>query len=321
MEIESNLLGIDIGGTKCAVIYGVQKNEHLTLVDKKRFATTNVDETIETILSGIEEIMKIHGLTSLNTKAIGISCGGPLDSHKGVILSPPNLPGWDNIPIVSIVEKRVGIKATLQNDANACALAEWKLGAGKGTKNMVFLTFGTGLGAGLILNGMLYSGTNDNAGELGHIRMAEFGPVGYGKRGSLEGFASGGGIAQLAKMFISEKLQKGEKVPWCTLQELDQVTAQKVAEEAIKGDELARSIYETSAVYLGKGLSIVIDLLNPEVIVVGGIYSRNREMMESVVQKIIEREALSNSSRVCIIKPAALEEHIGDYAALSIVFT
>ncbi|GGJ98696.1 N-acylmannosamine kinase [Parabacteroides faecis] len=321
MEIESNLLGIDIGGTKCAVIYGVQKNENLMLVDKKRFATTNVDETIETILSGIEEIMKIHGLTSLNTKAIGISCGGPLDSHKGVILSPPNLPGWDNIPIVSIVEKRVGIKATLQNDANACALAEWKLGAGKGTKNMVFLTFGTGLGAGLILNGMLYSGTNDNAGELGHIRMAEFGPVGYGKRGSLEGFASGGGIAQLAKMFISEKLQKGEKVPWCTLQELDQVTAQKVAEEAIKGDELARSIYETSAIYLGKGLSIVIDLLNPEVIVVGGIYSRNREMMESVVQKIIKREALSNSSRVCIIKPAALEEHIGDYAALSIVFT
>lgn len=321
MEIESNLLGIDIGGTKCAVIYGVQKNENLMLVDKKRFSTTNVDETIETILSGIEEIMKIHGLTSLNTKAIGISCGGPLDSHKGVILSPPNLPGWDNIPIVSIAEKRVGIKATLQNDANACALAEWKLGAGKGTKNMVFLTFGTGLGAGLILNGMLYSGTNDNAGELGHIRMAEFGPVGYGKRGSLEGFASGGGIAQLAKMFISEKLQKGEKVPWCTLQELDQVTAQKVAEEAIKGDELARSIYETSAIYLGKGLSIVIDLLNPEVIVVGGIYSRNREMMESVVQKIIEREALSNSSRVCIVKPAALEEHIGDYAALSIVFT
>ena len=321
MEIESNLLGIDIGGTKCAVIYGVQKNENLMLVDKKRFSTTNVDETIETILSGIEEIMKIHGLTSLNTKAIGISCGGPLDSHKGVILSPPKLPGWDNIPIVSIVEKRVGIKATLQNDANACALAEWKLGAGKGTKNMVFLTFGTGLGAGLILNGMLYSGTNDNAGELGHIRMAEFGPVGYGKRGSLEGFASGGGIAQLAKMFISEKLQKGEKVPWCTLQELDQVTAQKVAEEAIKGDELARSIYETSAIYLGKGLSIVIDLLNPEVIVVGGIYSRNREMMESVVQKIIEREALSNSSRVCIVKPAALEEHIGDYAALSIVFT
>lgn len=321
MEIESNLLGIDIGGTKCAVIYGVQKNENLMLVDKKRFATTNVDETIETILSGIEEIMKIHALTSLNTKAIGISCGGPLDSRKGVILSPPNLPGWDNIPIVSIVEKRVGIKATLQNDANACALAEWKLGAGKGTKNMVFLTFGTGLGAGLILNGMLYSGTNDNAGELGHIRMAEFGPVGYGKRGSLEGFASGGGIAQLAKMFISEKLQKGEKVPWCTLQELDQVTAQKVAEEAINGDELARSIYETSAIYLGKGLSIVIDLLNPEVIVVGGIYSRNREMMESVVQKIIEREALSNSSRVCTIKPAALEEHIGDYAALSIVFT
>lgn len=321
MGIKSNLLGIDIGGTKCAVIYGVQEKEELILVDKIRFETTEVDETVEHILSGIEKLMAVHGLTPLNTKAVGISCGGPLNSREGVILSPPNLPGWNQVPIVSIVEQRIGVKAKLQNDANACALAEWKLGAGKGTKNMVFLTFGTGLGAGLILNGALYSGTNDNAGELGHIRMAEFGPVGYGKKGSLEGFASGGGIAQLAKMFIQEKLQKGEQVSWCTWQELDQVTAQKVAEEAIKGDELARSVYETSAIYLGKGLSIVIDLLNPEVIVVGGIYSRNREMMEPVMQKVIDREALSNANRVCSIKPAALGERIGDYAALSIVFT
>ena len=318
MEIKRNLLGIDIGGTKCAIIYGIQEGDNLTLVDKKKFETTNVDDTIEHILAGIEEMMRLYGLTSSNTDAIGISCGGPLNSSEGVILSPPNLPGWDNIPIVSIVERRIGIKVKIQNDANACALAEWKFGAGKGTKNMVFLTFGTGLGAGLILNGALYSGTNDNAGELGHIRMAEYGPVGYGKKGSLEGFVSGGGIAQLAKMFLLEKFQKGEKVSWCTLQDLEQVTAQKVAEAAIRGDKLAQSIYETSAIYLGRGLSVVIDILNPEVIVVGGIYSRNKDMMEAVMQKIIDEEALSNANKVCVVKPAALGENIGDYAALSI---
>lgn len=318
--MKTNLLGIDIGGTKCAIIYGMQEAEHLTLIDKKKFETTCVDETIGNILAGLEEMMTLHGLTPLNTKAVGISCGGPLDSSKGIILSPPNLPGWNAIPIVSLIEKRVGIQAKLQNDANACALAEWKFGAGKGTKNMAFLTFGTGLGAGLILNGSLYSGTNDNAGELGHIRMVDFGPVGYGKKGSLEGLASGGGIAQLAKMYLLEKFQKGEKVSWCTLEELNEVTAQKVAEEAIKGDLLAQNIYETSAIYLGKGLSILIDLLNPEMIVIGGIYSRNKSMMESVILQVIKEEALTGASKVCTVKPALLGENIGDYAALSIAF-
>ena len=112
-------------------------------------------------------------------------------------MSPPNLPGWDNIDIVKQIKTHFGVPVHLQNDANACALAEWKFGAGRGTKNMVFLTFGTGLGAGLILDGKLYSGTNDNAAELGHIRLDRFGPVGFGKTGSFEGFCSGGGIAQL----------------------------------------------------------------------------------------------------------------------------
>ena len=115
-----------------------------------------------------------------------------------------------------------------------------------------------------------------------------------------------------------EKLQTGQKVEWCTLQELDQLTARKVAEEAAKGDKLAQSIYETSAIYLGKGLSMVIDILNPEVIVIGGIYTRNKNMMEPIMQKIIDREALSCANRVCKVKPAALGEQIGDYAALSV---
>jgi glucokinase len=319
--MKTNLLGFDIGGTKCAVIYGIQEGDNLTIVDKIKFATTNVEETIQNLLIETDVIMGKYGLTPQNTKAIGISCGGPLSSEKGIVMSPPNLPGWDNIPIVSIVEKRTGIQAKLQNDANASALAEWKFGAGKGSKNMIFLTFGTGLGAGLIINGELYAGTNDYAGEVGHVRLSDFGPIGYGKFGSFEGFASGSGIAQLARMFAKEKIQQGETISWCKANELEYISAKTVAEAAIEGDKLAKEIYETSARYLGKGLSMLIDILNPEVIVIGSIYARNVDLIQPVMQEVIEKETLPGALKVCNIRPALLGEQIGDYASLSIAAT
>lgn len=316
--MKTNIIGVDVGGTKCAVTYGQKEGFELHIREKIRFATTGVDETIANIVRAVDDVMRKNGLTAGNTAAIGVSCGGPLDSRTGVVMSPPNLPGWDNIPIVKLLGDRFGIRTGIHNDANACALAEWKFGAGIGARNMAFLTFGTGLGAGLILDGKLYAGTNDNAGELGHIRLSDFGPVGYGKCGSFEGFASGGGIAQLARFKVSEKHQMGQRVSWCAPGQLDEITARDVADAAAAGDELALEIYRISATYLGRGLAIVIDLINPEVIVIGGIYTRNREMMEPFVLREIEREALSHARRVCSIHPAALGEQIGDYAALSV---
>ena len=316
--MKNNLLGIDIGGTKCAIIYGKRDGDNVEITDKTRFATTSVDDTIARILDELEVMMKKHGLTQDNTLAVGISCGGPLSSERGVVMSPPNLPGWDNIPICRLVTERTGIKANLQNDANACAIAEWKFGAGRGTRNMVFLTFGTGLGAGIIANGQIYAGTNDNGGEVGHIRLSEWGPVGYGKAGSFEGFASGGGIAQMAKILLKEKFQMGEKVDWCTPETLDEVTAKLVAEQAAKGDPLARKVYDTSAMYLGRGLSIIIDILNPEVIVIGSIFARCEDMLRPGMQRVIDAEALPGAARVCKVVPAALGEAIGDYASLSV---
>ncbi|MFA7141638.1 MAG: ROK family protein [Proteiniphilum sp.] len=318
METKDYLLGIDIGGTKCAVNYGYREGEQLFLLDKERFPTTTVAETIDAIQQSVEDMMQKHALTKKNLRAIGISCGGPLDSKKGVVMSPPNLPGWDHIPIVQLLEERFGINAGLQNDANACALAEWRYGAGRGTQNMVFMTFGTGLGAGLILNGELFTGANDNAGELGHIRLSEHGPVGYGKAGSFEGFCSGGGIAQIARSLLLQRWQMGETVAWCKPEEMEQVTAQKVAEEANNGDELALEIFDISAKALGKGLSIVIDILNPEAIVIGGIYTRCETLMRDRMLKIIGKEALPNSRKVCKVMIAELGEQIGDYAALSV---
>jgi len=315
------LLGIDIGGTKCAVIFGIDTDGVISIADKVRFDTTDVQTTIGRILSELKGMCARHSLDASNTRGIGISCGGPLDSRKGLVMSPPNLPGWDNIPIVKLVEDATGIPASLQNDANACALAEWKYGAGRGTRNMVFLTFGTGLGAGLVLDGRLYSGTNDNAGELGHIRLSEFGPVGYGKAGSVEGFASGGGIAQLAASAVKEKLMMGQKVAWCPDGDLSAITARTVAEAAKAGDELAKSVYRTSATYLGRALAMVIDMLNPEVIAIGSIFVRAEELIRPFMQAAIERDALPGAAAVCKVKPAELGESIGDIAALSLAAT
>ena len=313
-----NILGIDIGGTKCAVTYGRCEGSDIEIADKVSFLTTTCPETIENLKSGIRQIMERNGLTSENTYSIGISCGGPLDSRTGVVMSPPNLPGWDNIPIVRILSEEFGVPAAIHNDANACALAEWTFGAGKGSRNMAFLTFGTGLGAGLILDGKLYSGTNDNAGELGHIRLSDFGPVGYGKSGSFEGFCSGGGIRQLAQSLVKERLQMGRSVSWCPDGDIEKITAKVVADAAREGDALAKEIYDISSRYLGIGLSVLIDIINPEVIDIGSIYTRNEDMMKPVMDSVISREALPLAAKVCRVVPAALGEAIGDYAALSV---
>ena len=316
--MKENLIGIDIGGTKCAVSYGCKEGDSLVVVDKDRFATTEVNETIEHICQSVSKMLEKHQLNKDNTKGIGISCGGPLSSTTGIVMSPPNLIGWDNIPIVKIIEDLTHIPTHLQNDANACALAEYKFGAGRGSRNMVFLTLGTGLGAGIVIDGKLYSGANDNAGEVGHIRLAEFGPVGYGKRGSFEGFTSGGGIAQIASVLVKEQWQQGNKVSWCELGGLDKITTQLVAEHASKGDAVAKEAFDIAAEYLGRGLSIIIDTLNPEVIVIGSIFTRCEHLLREGMQKVIDREALPCASKVCEVRTAALDEQIGDFAALSV---
>ena len=207
----------------------------------------------------------------------------------------------------------------LQNDADACALAEWRMGAGKGCQNMIFLTFGTGMGAGLILNGRLYSGTNNLAGEVGHIRLEKDGPMGYGKRGSFEGFCSGGGIADLGRRRAREALDKGNPPLFCQREEeLADVSAKSIAEAMEQGDLLAAEIFDTVGEFLGRGLSLLIDILNPERIVIGSIYARQKEALEKRMMEVIEEEALKASAGVCRILPASLGEQIGDYAAVSV---
>ena len=309
------ILGFDIGGTKCAVITAQWDGENISLLKKEKCPTdlsVSPKEMIDRLISLADTIL------AQKPDAIGISCGGPLNSEKGVILGPPNLPGWDNVPIVEQIERHYKTTVKLQNDANACAVAEWKFGAGKGCRNMAFLTFGTGLGAGLILNGKLYCGTNDNAGEVGHVRLEKFGPIGYGKQGSFEGFCSGGGIAQLGYSMALEKVQGGS-YPLYFQKEmtLKDVSAKTIADAADAGDETALEVYRICGEYLGRGLSILIDILNPETIVIGSIFGRSHSLLWPSTQLAIKKEALSASSDVCRVVAAELGEEIGDYAAIS----
>ena len=230
-------LGFDIGGTKCAVV--ISEKSGNSIKDKIRF-DTKVErgnrEIINELISSAKEILNRNGISADDVLACGVSCGGPLNSDTGVIMRPPNLPDWDNVPLADIVKNELGIPCKVRNDADACALAECQFGAGKGTKNMIFLTFGTGMGAGLILDGKLYSGTCGTAGEVGHIRLDADGPAAYGKAGSFEGFCSGAGIAAMAKKMLS--IYNGS-----TIIPRDNVTAKTVADAAVKGDKLANAIY------------------------------------------------------------------------------
>ena len=218
-----------------------------------------------------------------------------------------------------MVAERFPCPVRLQNDANAGAVAEWKYGAGKAVQSLIFLTFGTGLGAGLILDGRLYSGCCDLAGECGHIRLAPFGPVGFGKAGSFEGFCSGGGIAQLAAVRAKEALQRGERVPWCPTQaDLPSITAKTVGIAADEGDPLARAIYFECGSWLGRGLALLVDLLNPERIVIGSIFARSETWIRPAMEESLRREAIPAAAAHCRIVPAQLGEKIGDYAALAL---
>jgi glucokinase len=297
-------LGLDIGGTKTAVSLwrhpGAAGGQ--SLIKKAGFPTEGGPEKVlEKVSALIDEMTGEAAIDRSSVSSLGISCGGPLDSRRGLILSPPNLPGWDEVPVTALLGKKTGLPCFLENDANACALAEWYWGAGRGYSDMAFLTFGTGLGCGLILGGRLYRGAGDLAGEVGHIRIAEDGPEGYGKRGSWEGYCSGGGISRM----YAELTGRNE-------------TGKYVCEAAEKGDIQALSVIEKSAFYLGRGLSLLIDILNPQCIVIGSIFARSESLFRTIMEKVIKEETLDAARKQCVILPAGLRECLGDMAALGV---
>ncbi|MEM1157972.1 MAG: ROK family protein [Verrucomicrobiota bacterium] len=300
-------LGVDIGGTKIAVVRG---NASGVPQESVTFPSGPPEKSLPQIM---RELQKFG---ADETSVIGVACGDPLDRIKGEILSPPNLPGWDKVEMVHALEAEFLCKAYLMNDANAGALAEWKFGAGEQSNHMVFVTAGTGFGAGLMINGLLVEGASGSAGEIGHVRLAADGPVGYGKAGSVEGFCSGGGIAQLAQAVASAN----DGAVSFNRKKIENITTEDVAKAAQKGDEKALQLFRDVGYRYGEALAILVDILNPEKIVLGSIFVRCRNLLEPAMREVLEREALSRSAAICEIVPAQLDEEIGNYAALAVAW-
>jgi glucokinase len=256
--------GIDIGGTKIALAVADLEGR---IIERTRFPARTSERgphaIVEEALAGIERML---GKTGARLAAVGIGCGGPLDRKRGLIISPPNLPGWDEFPVVRIVEGRLGVPALLDNDANAAALGEHRHGAGRGYRHLVYITQSTGIGGGVIVRGELVHGVHDGAGEVGHMTVLPDGPAcGCGGRGCLEALCSGTAIARRAR----ERLAAGEASSLSSLSP-GEVTGRAVAEAAREGDALASQVWDEMIHYLAVGVGNLFNILAPEAIVIGG---------------------------------------------------
>jgi glucokinase len=294
------ILGFDIGGTKVAVLAGTAAGDVLDRKMMSSGATPGFEPMWATMTALADELIAQHG----PPLAIGVSVGGPVDSQRGIVKSPPNLPGWVAIPLKDRLVQRFGVPAHVEHDAKAGALAEWLFGAARGRRNVVFLTYGTGLGAGLILDGHLYRGTMENAGEVGHWGMARRGPTAYHKVGSWEALSSGIGLPLLARY-----LDPGHDWP-------DGMTAEDLVGRARAGDRTARRVITTSATWLGRGIANLIDLLDPEIVVLGSLAVRAGDLVLPTVRRVVERESLAGSRHPPVVA-SGLGDRIGDVAALS----
>ncbi|HEV2273557.1 MAG TPA: ROK family protein [Acidobacteriaceae bacterium] len=312
-------IGVDLGGTKTAVVISSSLPVCLERIEFPTLPEEGPTRGVDAILQAIRKLLKRNACGSGEIAAIGVSCGSPLDRVHGVIQAPPNMATWVDVPIRKILEDAFHAPCLVENDANAGAVAEHRYGAGRGVKHMVFLTLGTGLGAGIILNGEIYHGAEDSAGEIGHVRLTRSGPVGYGKAGSVEGWASGGGMARLAISMAAKPAAGGARsVLRERLAAQGTLTAKDVVEAAHAGDALARRVLELSGKKLGQAIAILIDLLNPQRIVLGSLAARIGEPLLAPMRKEVEREALPQAARDCEIVLSELGERIGDVAALCV---
>lgn len=313
--------GVDIGGTKTAVVLSRNPPDILC---RTEFPTTPLHGSkiaIDQIVAALHRMILDLGTSPSSLKGIGVTCGGPLNPHTGVIQAPPNLPTWIDVPIVEILEAEFDCSVILENDANGGALAEHKYGAGVGAHHMVFLTMGTGLGGGIIIQDKLYRGANDMAGEIGHVRLTQRGPIGYNKSGSVEGWASGAGLAQIAERELEAARLRKQNSLLLELPQDHPVTSRDVGLAAQKGDPVARRIVTICGKKLGLGLAVLVDVLNPQRIVIGGLAIRLGDLLLEPARTSMCKEALQPALEACSIVPALLGERIGDVAALCVAMS
>ncbi len=314
------ILGADIGGTKLATVLMSRDGRLIHKVRLPTEAHRGSAYGVARLIDMLRQNLAETGVAPSDVMGIGVACGSPMDAEQGIILGPPNLKTWNPVPIKSLLEAALGLYIQLENDANAGALAEWLWGAGKGYQNVAYLTMGTGIGGGLILDGRLYRGANGNAGEVGHMRVVpQGGPLcGCGKLGCLEAFCSGPAIARRAQ----ESVQQSPADAAALIElagSVQAVSAEHVFAAARQGDPLTLRLVDETALYLGVGLANLIQIINPQVIVLGTIATEQGNWFLDRVRQVARRETWPQMFEVVQILPSPLGNQVGDYGAISII--
>lgn len=272
--MEEAFVAIDVGGTKSAV--GIVTRQGRVVgrrVEPARVATGPM-AMVDRYVAMARELMDT--CDGVRLVGVGIGCGGPLDIGTGVIHSPTHLPGWDELPLKDWIEARLNLPTTVENDANAAALAEWLFGLGRNLRHLAYVTVSTGIGAGLILDGRLHRGRTGNAGEIGHTSVRPDGSMcGCGNHGCLELLASGTGIAHRAEELLAPSV-RGTPPP--------AVRAQSVLERAKAGDRVAAQVWREAMAHLGVGIANLVSLLDPELVILGGGVTRAGEELLRIVR-------------------------------------
>ncbi|PGH46768.1 ROK family protein [Streptomyces sp. Ru87] len=313
------VLALDIGGTKLAA--GVVGADGTTL----SFAVcpTGVEDGPEAALKRLfdlgEKALAEAGAAAGNLLGTGIGCGGPLDPYSGVLLAPPHLPGWRDVPITVLARERYGRPAVLDNDGTAGAAGEWRFGAGRGCRHLLYLTVSTGVGGGLVLDGRTFRGGAGNGGEPGHVTVRSGGRSckGCGRTGCLEAYASGTSIAERAAEAVTAAAARGTAT---VLAGRARLTAADVDASARQGDPVAEQVWAETVDALGSGLTSLVNLFEPELVVLGGGVTRSGDRLLEPVRRLVAAQAMGPAARTARIVRASGGDAAGVLGAAAIGF-
>ena len=316
--MQDYVVGIDIGGTKLATVVADSSGKIINKVRQPTHADKGPEYAIQLLIDMVYQTIAQVDLDLKDISAIGVSCGGPLDTKTGIVHSPPNLPGWEALPLKEMLVDEFNLPVTIENDANACALAEYRFGGGRGYASVLYMTMSTGIGGGIVINGEIYHGANDSAGEVGHQILLPDGPLcGCGKRGCLEALCSGPAIARRAKDAI--QIESDTEILELVDGDIEAVKSEHVLEAARNGDALALKLIDETAYYMGWGIANLVNILNPDIVLLGTIAIAAGNLLLEPMRKTVSSFAMARPAEVVTIMPAQLGDSLGDLAAISLV--
>ena len=311
-------IGIDVGGTNVKIALVDEKGKIIYSNSVPTYAKMGYEYTVNNIKQAIKDLMKETNTDSKSIEGIGFDFPGQVDYKTGVVKLAPNIPGWVNVPIAQMIEDEFHIPTRIDNDVRCAALGEMKFGAGQGCENFICITVGTGIGSGLVVNGKLVRGASNAAGEIGHIKLQmNDGPIcGCGDTGCLEAFASGPSIVAMAQDYI----KGGKSTKFRELAGVDnEITPYIVAKAAEEGDPVAKRIFEIVGEYIGIGLTSVINLLNPEKVIIGGGVAEAGDLLLEPIRKTVKERAMVVAGSAVEIVPAQLGNSAGVIGASMLI--